>query len=116
MTENCHVQVHMRFYQQALRLDDRLLKSGAGLSPSTVPSVAECVVCLDQRRDAVLHDCKHVCCCYDCACRLKAEDAACPLCRSPILRVNKVATEFEEVEQKLKKQRSAAQHTHVSKI
>jgi len=46
-----------------------------------------CIVCRDNKKDALFLPCGHVCCCCECGEKL---DSKCPLCRSSILKTMKI--------------------------
>jgi hypothetical protein len=52
-------------------------------------SIAECVICLERPKDAmIVHGgTGHVCCCTTCAQELVRTGANCPICLAPIERV-----------------------------
>ena len=45
---------------------------------------SQCVVCLDQPRNAILYNCGHVCVCHPCGKQLIARKLRCPMCRAEI--------------------------------
>lgn len=51
---------------------------------SDIPS---CVVCLDRVQSTRLHNCNHNVMCYKCASDCKKRDIGCPICRTPISRI-----------------------------
>ncbi|KAI2805750.1 hypothetical protein RDWZM_008922 [Blomia tropicalis] len=44
----------------------------------------ECVICMDNQRDCVLHPCHHLCVCIKCGRLLLKRTDSCPICRRPI--------------------------------
>ncbi|OTF76441.1 Ring finger 157-like protein, partial [Euroglyphus maynei] len=44
----------------------------------------ECVICMDNQRDCVLHPCHHLCVCIKCGRLLLKRSDSCPICRRPI--------------------------------
>lgn len=45
---------------------------------------AECVVCMEKRRDALIYRCGHIAVCFECGQLLKERGRNCPICRAPI--------------------------------
>jgi len=54
----------------------------AGPVPGAVEAGMECVVCFERAKDTLLQPCNHICCCGQCASRLKPD--ICPVCRTAI--------------------------------
>lgn len=55
--------------------------SGAGAGPGVG---AECVICMNDRVNAVLYRCGHLCMCFACAREMMNSGKNCPLCRQLI--------------------------------
>ena len=49
----------------------------------------ECVICLRNRREVILLDCGHICCCFDCSQALP-EPKKCPVCREAVARIRNI--------------------------
>lgn len=50
----------------------------------------DCVVCMDEERNCVLHPCHHMCTCTNCGRLLLKRQDACPICRKHIASIFKV--------------------------
>jgi len=48
----------------------------------------ECIVCFERAKDTLLQPCNHICCCSECASRLKPN--ICPVCRTAITSKSKI--------------------------
>lgn len=55
-----------------------------------ISSEKECVVCMDNERNCVLHPCHHLCTCINCGRLLFKRQDACPICRRAITNVFRV--------------------------
>lgn len=47
-------------------------------------SAQECVVCMENPRNALIYRCGHIAVCFDCGKRLQERGRTCPICRGPI--------------------------------
>lgn len=50
----------------------------------------QCVVCMEWPRDTLFMDCGHFVTCRGCADKVKAKTGECPICRAPILQLQKI--------------------------
>lgn len=50
----------------------------------------DCVVCMDEDRNCVLHPCHHLCTCFSCGRLLLKRQDACPICRKPIASIFRI--------------------------
>ncbi|KAL2345050.1 hypothetical protein Fmac_006335 [Flemingia macrophylla] len=56
----------------------------------------ECVVCLSEPRDTIVHPCRHMCMCSNCAKVLRFQTNRCPICRQPVERLLEIKVGSEE--------------------
>lgn len=56
----------------------------------------ECVICLSEPRDTIVHPCRHMCMCSGCAKVLRFQTNRCPICRQPIERLLEIKVGSEE--------------------
>ncbi|OIW11198.1 hypothetical protein TanjilG_28289 [Lupinus angustifolius] len=56
----------------------------------------ECVICLSEPRDTIVHPCRHMCMCSGCAKVLRLQTNRCPICRQPIERLLEIKVGSEE--------------------
>jgi hypothetical protein len=43
-----------------------------------------CIVCMDQKKEALIAPCGHICTCVECGSMMKQRGQPCPICREPI--------------------------------
>ncbi|XP_054720339.1 3-hydroxybutyryl-CoA dehydrogenase-like [Uloborus diversus] len=72
--------------------DKTLLSKGVDLDSDHEYSTREkdCVVCMDEERNCVLHPCHHICTCTTCGRLLLKRQDACPICRKHIASIFRV--------------------------
>ncbi|AES81841.1 putative aminoacyltransferase, E1 ubiquitin-activating enzyme [Medicago truncatula] len=56
----------------------------------------ECVICLSEPRDTIVHPCRHMCMCSGCAKVLRFQTNRCPICRQPVERLLEIKVGTEE--------------------
>ncbi|XP_047159883.1 probable E3 ubiquitin-protein ligase LOG2 [Vigna umbellata] len=56
----------------------------------------ECVICLSEPRDTIVHPCRHMCMCSGCAKVLRFQTNRCPICRQPVERLLEIKVGSEE--------------------
>ena len=56
----------------------------------------ECVICLTEPRDTIVHPCRHMCMCSGCAKVLRFQTNRCPICRQPVERLLEIKVGTEE--------------------
>lgn len=56
----------------------------------------ECVICLSEPRDTIVHPCRHMCMCSGCAEVLRFQTNRCPICRQPVERLLEIKVGPEE--------------------
>ncbi|MED6110697.1 putative E3 ubiquitin-protein ligase log2 [Stylosanthes scabra] len=56
----------------------------------------ECVICLTEPRDTIVHPCRHMCMCSECAKVLRFQTNRCPICRQPVERLLEIKVGPEE--------------------
>ncbi|KAG2406052.1 E3 ubiquitin-protein [Vigna angularis] len=56
----------------------------------------ECVICLSEPRDTIVHPCRHMCMCSGCAKVLRFQSNRCPICRQPVERLLEIKVGSEE--------------------
>ncbi|KAJ1395950.1 Zinc finger, RING-type [Sesbania bispinosa] len=56
----------------------------------------ECVICLSEPRDTIVHPCRHMCMCSGCAKVLRFQTNRCPICRQPVERLLEIKVGPEE--------------------
>uniref|UniRef100_A0A2R5L6S7 Putative 3-hydroxyacyl-coa dehydrogenase n=2 Tax=Ornithodoros turicata TaxID=34597 RepID=A0A2R5L6S7_9ACAR len=73
-------------------LTAELEASGGGASSSAggIGRERDCVVCMDEERNCVLHPCHHLCTCAQCGRMLLKRQDACPVCRRHIASIFRV--------------------------
>ena len=59
-------------------------KWSAAAAGTEASEAAECVICMDQRKNHVLVPCGHLCVCQACAERITEEGETCPICRTAV--------------------------------
>ncbi|KAK7285063.1 hypothetical protein RJT34_19821 [Clitoria ternatea] len=55
-----------------------------------------CVICLSEPRDTIVHPCRHMCMCSECAKVLRFQTNRCPICRQPVERLLEINVGSEE--------------------
>ncbi|KAK7245139.1 hypothetical protein RIF29_39974 [Crotalaria pallida] len=56
----------------------------------------DCVICLSEPRDTIVHPCRHMCMCNGCAKVLRFQTNRCPICRQPVERLLEIKVGPEE--------------------
>lgn len=64
--------------------DDATTNRSQSGQADEIPEEAQCLLCCDAKKDAVLIPCAHMMTCYPCAMQLKATKGVCCLCRTKI--------------------------------
>ena len=73
---------HREAVEKAIAQEDT--KRSAAAAGPEASEAAECVICMDQRKNHVLVPCGHLCVCQACADRIMAEGETCPICRTAV--------------------------------
>ncbi|RLN73406.1 hypothetical protein BBJ28_00021533 [Nothophytophthora sp. Chile5] len=63
---------------------------GVPMESQSVSRESECIVCMENARDALCVPCGHASCCYDCLRAITNEDPSCPVCRANVEGVVKI--------------------------
>ncbi|RLN74551.1 hypothetical protein BBJ28_00018562 [Nothophytophthora sp. Chile5] len=76
--------------EEAFPLATVISLGGDPMASQSVSREAECIVCMENARDALCVPCGHASCCYDCLRAITSEDPSCPICRANVEGVVKI--------------------------